>query len=438
MDDNTNRDSEAKEIDRYERIVDRAHNEIESVRTVYKWLATILGIIIAVGLTLTTIMIGNTIEGMKKSISAELDFTKSMVINKIDEEFNNKNIKDLVIKQTKIRVDTVADELIGNHVENKINPRIKEVRTKLKALDDKTEVLREEFATLRNVLDDKTEVLREEYAIISKELEIQINQVTTSADAHAKMLEDLIKRANLPQLSLSSHFIQKVETGYEIKLAFNPSNEEHLGTIVFRVQVVDASEAKIVDFTRLGISTNVKHAFGEDGKTARFQYSPMSSETQQIKIQVSGACKLSISGNYLPEPVNIVVGEKSHIIKPYSESQERFQNAMEIARNSGYIFLLIPDDNTMTNYYLAPKWMDKAGKPLLLTDSEKYIIEKHTMKDYKQDLMTLTFNNYKEIVRSGLLESRFSVQNKEINLTSYEKLGIIAVYTNMLKSKFKE
>lgn len=125
--------------------------------------------------------------------------------------------------------------------------------------------------------------------------------------------------------------------------------------------------------------------------------------------------------------------------KPNPEDQKALQDIMEIARISGYLFLLIPDNNAIINYHLVSEWVKEGNqfekcKPLLLTDSEIEIIKASVKYEFKQDLTTLTFNNLKEIIsQNGRLEYNFTVQSKIIKLEHYEKIAIIAAYINMLK-----
>lgn len=251
---------EISELDRYERIVDRAHKEIEGVRTVYKWLFGCLTIIFVFGVTLAVIFIGKDLNAIKSRLNDEADTVSQLVKDRINEEFKQENIQSLVEEKAEARIEKITDQLISQQIKKIIDPQIAGIREEVKAQEEK--------------------------------------------------LAKMIKLAEPPELRLSSlPAIQKVEAGYDVELKFTAPEDIFLGAIAFEVQVVDTSAAKILDIGRAGtgISLNVRRSITEDGKIAKFHYSPAASGLQQIKIRVSNACELLISGNYLAEPLKIVV-----------------------------------------------------------------------------------------------------------------------------------
>ena len=79
-----------KEIDRYERIVERAHSEVQAVRSVYKWFAGLIGIISAVGIGAATFLTYNTLtdmrtdfRGIKSDIQKELAAVQVKLVDRI-------------------------------------------------------------------------------------------------------------------------------------------------------------------------------------------------------------------------------------------------------------------------------------------------------------------------------------------------------------------
>ncbi len=293
------KNKEEKELDRYEKIVERAHKEIVGVHRVYKWLGLGLAVIMAAGGTIAWENIESLrsevryhATDMKNQLKEKVDMLEREVRRRVELEFDKESIRKLVQEEAKKRIDAVADELIGKQIEIKIDPKIKEINIEIENLKTKIAKFQEDFEVQKNLFDL---FAREQ----DEKLKVTIAKVTKQREK--------IELATLPELLLSSHSIQKVEAGYEIKLDFNPSKYERLGTIIFEVQVVGASTAKILKCSRPGISVNVKHTIEKNGKKATFQYSPMISELQRIIIQVSGTCKLSIFGNYLSKPVNVVV-----------------------------------------------------------------------------------------------------------------------------------
>ena len=317
MENKPNQTEEKKELDRYERIVDRAHKEIKGVRYVYIWLASIMGIILATAIACGTFLTYNTINDMKSDLDQRTEKLANEVKARIDEEFKTEKITELIVNQAGIRVDAVVDELIGKHVENKIDPKIKAIDVKLKTLNDKTETLKDEFTTVikgqTRLVDkfssDQDKKIRKRDARITKQQEL-INELSTVANTNTENLREMIRLAKAPELILSSQpIIQKIKEGYGVELKFIQPEGKSLGRIGFEVQVVDASEAKILDLSRTGATISIGLVTGIDknGKKASLQYSSLGSRLQQIKIQVSGKCKLSILSNYLAKPLSIVV-----------------------------------------------------------------------------------------------------------------------------------
>lgn len=127
---------------------------------------------------------------------------------------------------------------------------------------------------------------------------------------------------------------------------------------------------------------------------------------------------------------------KSPTIIPNSDKHDELLFAMNIAKKDGYLYFLVPNNSAITNYYLSPAWM-KDGVPSLLTGNEIQIIQTHVGKYHTQDLTTLTFDILAELLRNGLLKYRFP-EHLKYPITECQKLGIVAAYTNMLKTKYEK
>ncbi len=148
-------ENEAREIDRYQSIVDRAYKEIIGVRHVYIWLAGVLGLIIIAGITVISLIAWNTIGDMRSDLreeikiitsrlESEVDLVGRQVTNRIEEEFNKDKIHDTVQTTAKERIDAVADEFIGMKINdmvmplvNSISKQIEDANNRLTALEDK-------------------------------------------------------------------------------------------------------------------------------------------------------------------------------------------------------------------------------------------------------------------------------------------------------------
>jgi len=117
---------DVREIERYEKIVDRANKEIAGVREVYVWLASVLGIIFIVGMGVATFITYSTIGDIKSSVE-----------ERIEEQFDQNNIRQLVEKKAEDRIDIVADTLIGQKINEKIDPLISNVSNQTSNLQNR-------------------------------------------------------------------------------------------------------------------------------------------------------------------------------------------------------------------------------------------------------------------------------------------------------------
>ncbi len=143
---------EKKEIDPYDRIVERAHNEIQGVRSVYKWLAGILGIIFVFGIGVATFLTYNTVSDMrsdfremKSDIKDELADVEKKVINRIDEEFKTEKIQSLIEDKAKEYTERAAEQFIAAEVNEVITPFRTEMEKTLQKSNQELEKL-----TLKN------------------------------------------------------------------------------------------------------------------------------------------------------------------------------------------------------------------------------------------------------------------------------------------------
>jgi len=150
----------------YKEIIDHAHKEIEWVRKAYTWIASIIGLIIIVGGFFTYNNFNDLKNDMKEyrtktdndikqfkdnrikqldlmfdemKLSSNIQATKiqTEIKNKIETEFDDKNIKSLVEQVAKNRIKNIADELIKENIKDKINPQLIALQDKLILLDEK-------------------------------------------------------------------------------------------------------------------------------------------------------------------------------------------------------------------------------------------------------------------------------------------------------------
>lgn len=164
-------------LDQYERIVDRAHQEIEGVRTVYKWLLATIGIgmtcifvvgiyfshqsmsdfkaeILAKGEKLKNDLIGESedlgkelqdslrasmqdeVEKVQKDLHERTDELSDRVQKRVETEFENSNITAMIRSNAVVRVEEVADPLIKKEIDTRLTPRLIASENRLATLDD--------------------------------------------------------------------------------------------------------------------------------------------------------------------------------------------------------------------------------------------------------------------------------------------------------------
>jgi len=134
-----------KEIDHYVNIVDRAHEEIAGVRHVYMWLAGVLGFIFVVGMGIATFITYSTIGDIKSSVEERVSKLEKRVEERIEEQFNQNNIRKLVEDKAIERIDKVADKLIGEKIDEKATPLIRDVEIQVRDLQSRLVAIEEKI-----------------------------------------------------------------------------------------------------------------------------------------------------------------------------------------------------------------------------------------------------------------------------------------------------
>lgn len=146
-------------IDHYQSIVDRAHAEIEGVRSVYKWLAGSIGAIFATMLIALGILSSNTIEDITGRLDLKASELEQRVEQRIDNQFADKEIQALVEEKAIQRIDQVADKIIATNVDARINPLAKAVEANLENADKSVASLTEKVNLIRHSADAKNSEL---------------------------------------------------------------------------------------------------------------------------------------------------------------------------------------------------------------------------------------------------------------------------------------
>ncbi len=121
---------ENEELDRYEKIVNWAHEEIEGVRSVYHRLAGIIGIIVATTLVCGTFLTYNTINDMRSDLKQRTDSLADEVKVRIEKEFEQPAIEATIQKAAKDRAAALMSDQIAPEVsklKQEVNETVKQM-----------------------------------------------------------------------------------------------------------------------------------------------------------------------------------------------------------------------------------------------------------------------------------------------------------------------
>jgi len=128
--------------DYFKDIASFAKEEINYVRSAYKWLISLIAIVAIVGIAFTY----TTISDFKKEAREE-------VKRRIDEEFKSDNIHNLVEKKAGEHIDRIADKLIEQKISDKISPQIKAVEQQLQKIQADFKITENNISELNAVSD---------------------------------------------------------------------------------------------------------------------------------------------------------------------------------------------------------------------------------------------------------------------------------------------
>jgi len=195
-------------IEQYQDIVDFAHKEIVGVRTVYIWLAVILGLIISVGTYCTYKTASEfrteTREDLKlfkqdiKDLRSEVNELKREVEARVEKELKKEAIQKIITNKVSNRVDTVADSIIDKSIQEKVNPKIESASSKLSKIDEKLK----EAEKIRKNLEEKSKFL------------ISVIGAQNDNREEFEKLSDLANDKSFPFSEFATNAIIKIRTSY--------------------------------------------------------------------------------------------------------------------------------------------------------------------------------------------------------------------------------
>jgi hypothetical protein len=117
--------------DQFEKIVDRAHKEIEWVHLAYTRYARIIGAILVTGITIASFLTWNSAREMRSDMKDNMADMSNRVNKRIDDEFNKESIQDLIRKKAEGRVDEVAGGIINDYIVTTLKPKLDTFQSKL-------------------------------------------------------------------------------------------------------------------------------------------------------------------------------------------------------------------------------------------------------------------------------------------------------------------
>lgn len=219
---------------------------------------------------------------------------------KISEEFEKPNITATVKKVAKENADELIIEQIKPEVE-----RFNEELTILKVKTDS--VIENKTKQFERNIDFKTSTIDKKMV----ELDKSLNRIEQSKNEILKIEREMLEIKELampPTLKFRALGTKEIAEGLKITIQFEPSKNEPLGRIIFKVSLINSIEQmqKIYTEASFGAFTGSREGkISNDKKTGRFEYALITSGYPTIIIEISEKSDLKIEGNYLDEPIYI-------------------------------------------------------------------------------------------------------------------------------------
>jgi len=210
-------------IEDYQCIVDRAHKEIEGVRKVYIWLISCIGVLLIVFMACLALLSWSSVRDIADRIELQADLIKQRVDNRIDEQFDNKEIRLMVEEKARERIDAIADQLISKQIDQKITPLVDRVSATVSSSEDKLIQFEKKIDSIdhsasakseelsKTVLEAKTLLaeIQTQMAFTFKVLSAQADDRTAFAE-----LETLAKTSNSPFKGNAEIAVRSIKENY--------------------------------------------------------------------------------------------------------------------------------------------------------------------------------------------------------------------------------
>lgn len=128
-------------LDHFEKIVDRAHREVEWVHSAYARYAGILATILVVGIGLATWLTYSNFRDMKSDVKDIVADVNDRVNRRISDAFGAQSIQDLIRKEAEGRVDRVAGEIVSDYAAKTLSPSLEAFDKRIAATESRLKTL---------------------------------------------------------------------------------------------------------------------------------------------------------------------------------------------------------------------------------------------------------------------------------------------------------
>lgn len=172
--------------DKYEKLVTFAQKEIKWVGSAYKLAASIIGAIMVVGIYFTYDNLSD--------LRSEIQYIQTEIEKKVEKEFDDEKIKNLIQDVAVNRVQVVADMVIVEKIEEKIQPHIKSLNDSIRTLQKDINKMEDKLARINPKLSQITQKLITFSFIIGNKPELWSGGMTAK---YRRELEELTKSLGL-------------------------------------------------------------------------------------------------------------------------------------------------------------------------------------------------------------------------------------------------
>lgn len=138
-------------IEQYEKIVDRAHREIDRVHIAYTRYIRILGTILVVGIAVASFLTWDNAREMRSEMKDNITDMSNRVNKRIEDEFSKESIQELIRNEAKEIVSKVVGETVNDYATNTLEPKLKMFNEKISGTESRLNKLESEaIDDLRN------------------------------------------------------------------------------------------------------------------------------------------------------------------------------------------------------------------------------------------------------------------------------------------------